>query len=353
MKLTVQTAAFRSAFSRVASTCSSKPPRACLGSVLWSGNRLTATDLEYWLSVEIGDAASEPILLNAMKVGQILASATAPELTISTNKTTVTLESGGKKWSLPLADPSEFPTDSAFAPNEIVRVPCATLTAAILATHFAADVESTRFALGSVCLYPLGKKLAFIAADSRRMSWVETGIPFSSAPVLIPSIRARSIAKGFDSMPGDATIEISPNAVRISCGGTTVRTSQVEGRYVRAEDVIPSPSRLCEIPRDVLIDALRAVAVTTTQESQGVDFAANVGDLRLSTETADVGQSDVTIPLSGEFASMTINGAYLLQWLQAMADGVIEIRTESDEHGVLLSSGDCRYVLMPMVKGGE
>lgn len=353
MRLTIQTKPFRDAFAKAASTCPTRSPKPVLSNVLWSGNRLTATDLEHWLSVEINDAAPEPTLLNAAKVGQILAAANSPELTVSTNKTTMTIESGGKKWNLPLADASDFPSDSASVANATIRVPCATLTAAILATHFAADVESTRFALGSVCLYPLDKKLAFIAADSRRVAWVETGIPFASAPVLIPSVRARSIAKSFDGMPGDATIEVSPNAVRISCGGTTVRTSQVEGRYPRVEDVIPSPSRRCEIPRDVLIDALRSVSVMTTQESQGVDFAANIGDLRLSTETADIGQSDVTIPLAGEFASMTINGAYLLQWLQAMADGAIEIRTENDQQGVLLSSGACRYVLMPMVKGGE
>lgn len=311
-----------------------------------------ATDLEQWTSIEISDAAPSPLLLNAAKVGQILAAANSPELTITTGKDKITIESGGKKWSLPLADASEFPVDAAFKPKETIRVACATLTSAIMSTHFAADVESTRFALGSVCLYSLDGKLAFIAADSRRMAWVETGIPFASAPVMIPSVRARSIAKAFDGMPGDATIEVSPNAVRISCAGTIVRTSQVEGRYVRAEDVIPNPSRRCEIPRDVLIDALRAVAVTTTQESQGVEFSANVGELRLSTETADVGQSDVTIPLSGEFASMTINGAYMLQWLQAMDEGVIEVRTENDETGVLFASGNCRYVLMPMMKGG-
>jgi len=98
---------------------------------------------------------------------------------------------------------------------------------------------------------------------------------------------------------------------------------------------------------------VRSVAVTTADESRGIELFASPGELRLESQTAEIGKSEASIPLAGQFANTTLDGRYFAEFLASLQGGqAVECYTQR-EGACEFRAGAIRYVQMPMARGGQ
>jgi len=358
MKATLRTAPLRQAFALAASIVPTRPARPQLGCVLLDvdNHKMIATDLEQRIELTLGDIqGSGRAMIPAAKFRELLNVIHGDEIKLSESGGTLTVESARAKHRLSTQPPDEFPGAAELRSLCDLQIPAATLCAGIAATSYACDVGSARWQLGAVALINIDDRLHFAATNGHRVAMLGTSLPYSRDAALIPVAMAKAMRKIFTDIPGDVKLSIGVNAVEVSGDGVTYRAQQVEGVFPNIARSLPSIHGLdrADILAESLLDAVRSVAVTTADESRGIELFASPGELRLESQTAEIGKSEASIPLAGQFANTTLDGRYFAEFLASLQGGqAVECYTQR-EGACEFRAGAIRYVQMPMARGGQ
>src|SRR5439155_23881747 len=116
-------------------------------------------------------------------------------------------------------------------------------------------------------------------------------------------------------------LALRPNKLVVRCAGTVIYSRLVEGRFPRYQEVFPGrfESKVVVNVRDFL-QSVKQAAIVTNEESRGVDFTYSDGKLTLVAEAAEVGQSQVELPISydGKPVTITFNPRYLIDMLRVL-----------------------------------
>ena len=103
-----------------------------------------------------------------------------------------------------------------------------------------------------------------------------------------------------------------------------------------------------------LFAALRQAAIVTDHESRGIDFTFADGTLKMEASTAEIGESQVELPIAydAEPITLTMDHRYVADFCKVLdneAGFVMEI--ESGAAPALLTTDDgYGYVIMPMAR---
>src|SRR5690606_31930425 len=100
-------------------------------------------------------------------------------VTIEAGDDALQVECGQSHFRLSISDPAEFPDVPGFTETQYSSIPAAAFKQGIQRTLFAADVESSRYALGGVLLDFAAGGLTLAATDSRRLAVCQ--VPCSSS----------------------------------------------------------------------------------------------------------------------------------------------------------------------------
>jgi DNA polymerase-3 subunit beta len=151
----------------------------------------------------------------------------------------------------------------------------------------------------------------------------------------------------------EVQLAIRGNDVTLKAGSSTIYSRQVEGRFPRYSDVIPSHS---EHTIDMVVSpfyaAIRQAQIVTNEESRGVDFAFTKGQLTLKSLVAEIGQSTVELPISyeGDDLTITFDPRFVAEFLRILSPETnIQLRlVDSESAAVLSTEDDYTYVIMPL-----
>lgn len=93
--------------------------------------------------------------------------------------------------------------------------------------------------------------------------------------------------------------------------------------------------------------------MVTNNDSRGVDFRFDPGQLTLSSSVADVGQSQVEMPIvyDGPAVTLTLDYRYVCDFLKVLnPESSIELEIENSDTAAVFSADDGRYgyVVMPL-----
>lgn len=367
MQLTYHTKQFTDAFSRAAAVSPKRSPKPILQHVLVVCDTncvtLSATDGDISVRVELDAPESSPTpgacLLPPDRVGQILREL-RPEnpVTIERREHVVVIEQGLSHFELQTADPDEFPSVKPFdAGDGALLLPALDLSRAIRRTVFATDLESTRYALGGILLDTSeGGVLTLVATDSRRLAAAKAFVTAGDlsnikTPPIIPVRAAKMLEQAAD---GHDEVEavFGSNEAAFRVGNLTLHTRLVEGRFPLYKDVIPSSHdaeiHLAAAP---LLAAIRQATIFTNDESRGVDFRFSAGELQLDTNTADVGQSRVRLPVEFQGELVTrLDPRFVTDFLKVVGpDAMVFLRATDGESAILFEADyGYRYVVMPL-----
>jgi DNA polymerase-3 subunit beta len=339
------------------------------------GTTLEATDLEVGVRVRVlGVAADGPcrVVLPPGRLNPILASADQKKveaLSFEVGEDSVTIRGPGLRFTLPLEDPDLFPAVPRFEADAYFEVGAGDLKALIRRTAFATDAESTRYALGGVLFEFGGGALCGVATDGRRLALQRcaaepVGDPGSPGTPVLP-LKALKILDRVND-PADPPAHLAflkdkdglPNAAVVRTERSEVYTRLVQGRFPRYEDVLASvagASRRASVTAGQLLLGVQAAAITTSDDSRGVDCSFDAGELVLKAESADVGQGEAVVPLDhyeGQPLEITFDVRLLADALKVLApDTDLTLELVDAKTPMLLRTGDgYRYLAMPLTR---
>jgi DNA polymerase III subunit beta len=313
--------------------------------------------------------------------------------TLSDADTTVTIELEGdscfirgarsrfRLFAFPAADFPPIPDLDQLAkapvpPRTSFLSSVATLSRLIARTSFATARETSRYAINGVLLKRDGKKLEMVATDGRRLALCRASVKLDKAsdkadeksPAVSCIIPAKSLSlllKVGKAPEGIVKIIITDNraffafyeegAKDNATPLALVSTVLVEGAFPPYEDVIPKDQdKKISAGKAELAEAMRSASVLTNEDSRGVkmNFSSKDKSLKLSSRAAELGDSDIDVPLSGfegESIEINFNPQFISEALKAIDDPEVIIELKApNKPGILKVGSEFIYVVMPV-----
>lgn len=366
MKLDCHRPSLLSALQIVSGVVPSRTPREILRNVKLQVTPgaavLIGTDQEVGIRQDVSNVDTDStgeVLLPAARVVSILRELTDDRVTIEATDRSLLLKGGQSDFNLSTEDPAEFPAVAGFEDEQYFTLPANTLRGMIRRTVFATDSESTRYALGGVLLEFSPEKATLAATDSRRLAVVYAACQcvgefnIESAKPVVPAKAMQLIERSLPESEDDVLIAVHANDVVVKCGGSTIYSRLVEGRFPRYAEVIPTEFKAeVELVVTQFYSAVRQAQIVTSEESRGVDFKFSSGKLALTSQAADVGESNVELPLAFEADPITItfDPKFVADFLRIIDPGTsIRLNLIDGESPAVFTTDDgYRYVVMPL-----
>ena len=357
MKISLDRQAFLEALS-TASAAASGQVKDVLGKVLFDAafGTLEASNGEspMIVVVDMAERSSGTCLLDPRRVLSILKESRDESVTIEADERSIEIETGGASYKLQATNPDEFPRIRS-SNTEAIEVDAKRLLEALGTVDYACDVDSTRYQLGGVNFVSTEGLLELVATDGRRLAYSSVpagpGASLAGQSNIVPAKALGLVKRAIEGANGEIGIAVSGNGIEFRSGSVTVKTILVEGRYPNWQSVIPKAEGVAiGFQSEPFLRAVKQASIVADKESSGVVFAFTPGDCTLSTRTADVGQSKVSVPVEcdGEI-TLTMDYRFVSQWLASLPkDSEVTLRASSKSAPTLWASGNAKYVIMPM-----
>ncbi|MCG6157423.1 DNA polymerase III subunit beta [Rubinisphaera margarita] len=355
------------ALQTVAGVVPSRTPKDILKNtklVIESGSAmLMATDLEIGMRYQIPEVetgSTGEVLLPTARLMQILREVTVDEIVLNVNEDLLEVQAGQSEFRLPVEDPREFPDVAPFSAEACYAISGQALRQAIRRVIFAADDESTRYALGGIFVEMAPTQMVLAATDSRRLAVMEAvsgtqGEVSETRSIVVPRKAMTLIERSIEG--DDAEILLAPgdNEITVRSGNCMIYSRLVEGRFPNFRDVLPS-----DVPISVDLVAgpfhnlVRQSQIVTSDESRGVDFVFTPGTVTLKSQAADVGQSKVEMPIDydGDELAIMFDPRFVAEFLRVLEpETTIQLGLIGGEDpAVFRCEEEYKYVIMPLAR---
>ncbi len=325
---------------------------------------LTATDLEQGLRYNVSGVTVETpgkALLKASEFIAILREMPDETFRLEATDSGLRIRGASSKFDLPSEDPAEFPDLPAPEAKATFRMQAAKLGTLIKRTIFAAATENARFHLASVLMeFEPDGAVRFVATDSKRLALMPgksepaadmTGAALVSA--LAPPKALKLVERTLQDPEEMIEIVLGANDARFTGKKVTIYTRLIEGRFPPWQTVVPKDSKT-KVPLVVekIHAALRQAKIVASVESKGVKFLFSKGQLTLSAQGADVGESEVVIPIAYDGADLEVRFdpdlfAEALKVLDPTEEAHLHL-TDGKKAAVLRTGDQYAYVVMPL-----
>lgn len=366
MKIHCQRPALATAFLTVAAIVPSKTTKPVLLFTrieAYNGTvTLLGSDGESSIRYMLPDAVVEiegTVLVPTVRTAIILKELQGETVVIETLDNNVRVTSGRADYKLGYQNPELFPTIADFEEENYHTIDAGLLRQLIRRTIFAADTESSRYALGGVLVEFGPDRVTMAATDTRRLSvatgrCVMNGVPRDSKePPVVPQRAMHLIERSLTDDTSQVQLAIRANDMLMRGGFATIYSRLVEGRFPRYQDVIPKrlPFQI-DLPVEPFAAVVRQSQIVTSEDSRGVEFRFEDGLLTLTSEAANIGESKVDMPTSydGPPLSFSLDPKFVSDFLRVLDSGsVVHLEALDGENAVVLRTDDGSiYVVMPL-----
>lgn len=369
MKITVDRSQMLSAFTVAAAVAPTRTPKAILQNVkvdaTADGMCLMATDMEVGVRVQMPDVKVEvpgSCLLPVQRFMSIIRESVDSQLRISSDQQATIVRGDRSQFRLSSPNVDEFASLVAVREDRYHQVTGRLFSELLQRTSFAADTESSRYALAGVLLEFQNEAIVAVGTDGRRLAKMEGSATVSGGhethdtTTIVPTRAVSLMMRAFSNPEADIRITARSNDILVQDARVTVFARLVEGRFPRWRDVIPHRPDAQRIQLTVgpLFNALRQAAVVVSEESRGVQFTFENGNLVLSAATAEVGDSRVELPVSydGPPLSISLDPRYVSDFLKVLEpERSFTLELDGSDSAALFHTEDgYGYVVMPMAR---
>lgn len=367
MKVTCNREKLLSAFQAAQAVAPSRSPKPILQNVKMQvsedGAVLLATDLEVGIRVEVPGIEVEVPGAAVLPIGRfasILRESTDETLHLETEGQATRVRGERSEFRLPAEDPEEFPAVAEFTETKYHELPARLLRELIRRTVMATDNESSRYALGGVLLELEAEQATAVGTDGRRLATMHgparsvEGHTTGDNTVIVPAKAMQLIERALTDADAEVQVAVQPNGILVKTPRATIFSRLVEGRFPKWRDVFPDRTDAQRVDLIVgpLHSAVRQAAIVTSDESSGVDFRFSPGQLQLTAEAAQTGQSKVELPISYDGPEITImlNPKYFSDFLRVLdPERTFTMELKDGESAAVCRTDDgYSYVLMPL-----
>ena len=324
---------------------------------------LLATDLEVGIRVEIDGVetlAPGTVLLPSGRLMAIVRESPAGTVfDLSSDGTATLVKAPRSEFRLPAEDPLEFPAVATFPSGGCVELATPLVRELVRRTVFATDSESSRYALGGVLVEMAAPTVIAVGTDGRRLARMqgpaevrEGGIG-DSQPI-VPARAMQLVERCLGGADQLVHLAVRGSEILVKTGGTTISARLVEGRFPRWRDVFPDrPEAIrVQLVAGPLLAAVRQAAIVTSEQSKGVDFSFEPGQLVLAGRSAESGESRVELPIdhTGATVKIKLDPRFMSDFLRVLdpAAAVTVELTDAQSACVCSTEDGYGYVIMPL-----
>jgi DNA polymerase III subunit beta len=370
MKITCDREPLAAAFQLAASVAPSRSPKEILQNVKMTVTGgtlvLTATDMEVGIRVELEEGVEVhqegTALLPVSRSNAILRESSDDRLIIDTDDSGVKITGSRSKFRLPSANPDEFPRVIGFEETSFHRIPTGLFREMLRRTAFATDSESSRYALGGVLLEMEDSDITAVGTDGRRLACMKGtgeaigGHHTTGTNTIVPTRAIQLIERALSDKDETVDVAARSNDILVKTPRCTIYSRLVEGRYPNWRQVLPQRTTGHRIDMVVgpMFSALRQAAIVADQETRGIDLTFVDGTLRLIGSTAEIGDSQVELPIAytGDEVTLTLDHRFIADFCKVLdAETSFTFDMESGQAPALLTTEDgYGYVIMPMAR---
>lgn len=370
MKFIISTQEFNYLIAKVQRVVPAKATIPLLGNVLLEAKggviTLTATDLMVGVrcTTEAKILEEGATTLPAKKLAGLTKELTAINLEISTNDHDITeILAGTSRFLLNGMSKKEFPPLPDLSEAERFTIKQADLRDMLFRTAFAVSKEDTRYVLTGVGLRIQGKVATFTGTDGKRLA--RCYVPVEVDPEFAQSyiIPLKGVEEFLNNLSeeGSVVVYLGGDKIAIDTGSTLIVSKLLQGEYPDVSRVIPEKSEvILSLHREELITLLRQVSLFVADTSHSVRFSFLKGELKLTANTADIGEGKVSMPVNyhGSPLDIAFNPGFFLDILRHSKEETITMGiTDPYNPGVIidrpLKEGSSQaasplFVIMPM-----
>jgi len=301
-------------------------------------------------------------------------------LSLSANGEQFLINGGRVAHTLHTLPVDDFPPVNDAYVGETVSIDAAELVGALRIANLAVAKETSRYAIDGVLLESDQKGTRLVATDGRRL--VVVGLHVAECEftgrVILPGRFVRLIEKLTEKHTDYLVLSIArqktekgeevPGHLFAAGPDWLLSTYEPEGRFPLYEDVMPRSHSRFAVQRDTLMESLSEVALATSDDSRMVRIDLSPKQVRLSAESAGIGESSAT--LAGKFLGggdavihTAFNPAYLLDALKSLSGDTLIIDVDQNGFGcdrkvfgkpaIIYAEHDpvTRWVVMPVNAG--
>jgi DNA polymerase III subunit beta len=328
---------------------------------------LSATDLEVGIRIELeaveSGAAGAVLLPSGRLMAIVRESQLGTVFDIHSDGTAAVVKAPRSEFRLPAEDPLEFPSVATFPTDPCFELTPPLVRELVRRTVFSTDNESSRYALGGVLLEfsaqaPAGTVIA-VGTDGRRLAKMEGpavakhGQPADAQPI-VPARAMQLIERCLGDASVPVHVAVRANEILVKTGPTTISARLVDGRFPRWRDVFPDrpDAARVKIVAGPLLAAVRQAAIVTSEQSKGVDFSFESGQLVLAGRSAESGESRIELPIehAGATVKIKLDPRFMSEFLRVL-DGATTVTlelTDAQSACVCRTDDGYGYVIMPL-----
>jgi DNA polymerase-3 subunit beta len=369
MKLWIERERFAALFSLAAMVAPPRSPREILTNIKIQalGNEavITASDMDLAIRLHTTLVTVERPGVVVLPVGRfngVLKEVTDEKLLIEVINDQAVITGVSSRFELPLVDPDEFPVVEDFSDKNYLEMPSRVLKEMIKRTAFAADVESTRYALSGILLEPQSDQLmTAVATDGRRLAKMDgvvrvVGEVNTQQTTIAPTKAMLLVEKMLPDDDSPLRLAVDSNELRVQTTSGTIHSRLVEGRFPKWKDALPQnrSSLKVDILAGTLYSALRQAAIVSDAETRGVDFWFSNGTLVVNSQAAQIGNARIEVPINydGDEVKTALDLRFLTDMLRVVGqDQLIRMDIEGPQTAAYLTTNDSfGYVIMPLTR---
>ncbi len=322
---------------------------------------LAATDLDISIATKIPVEVTEKgeITVPGRKLGEIVRELPEFPISFSVEKGAITLKCEKGVFKLSGVERGEYPELPEVDKKRSLSLAADSLNRAVEKTSFATAMDEMRPALSGVLWQISEKDMRMVATDGHRLALLKmSGIlekPFS-ADINIPPKALNQVGR-LSGRRGSIEVRFEESKVGFYFDGNVITARLVEGGFPDYEQVIPADNdKTAKLDRELLISALRRVAVFANPDTHLTKLTFNRNSLGLYTSTPEFGEAREEVPCSyeGEKLDIGYNAGYLLDVLGRVDSEEVTITLKDPlSAGTVFPSEqkkgeDLLYLLMPI-----
>lgn len=325
---------------------------------------LLATDLDQAIRYRVsGVTTTQPgkVLLPTEQFVPILRELSDEFVDLSATDSGLKIIGASSKFDFPSEDPAEFPPLPEFPETAGFKLKAKDLATMIRRTVFAAATEHSRYHMCSVLMeFDPNGDVRFVATDGKRLAVMPgkaevVKAPKETAKALAPPKAMTLLARILADPDELVEIALGQNDAMFRTAKVVVYTRLVEGRFPPWQSVLPGdPPTKVPVGVDKFFSAVRQARIVTSAESKAVKFTFEDGSVTLRGQGADVGESEVVLPVAytDKPLEITFDPELLVDVLRVLdpSEEIILAMSDGKKAAILRTTDNYQYVIMPVTR---
>lgn len=253
-------------------------------------------------------------------------------------------------------DPREFPEVAVAQEGQHVQVPRETFLEVIRRVGIAASRDQTRYQLMGVYFEIEGERLTLTATDGKRLThdYLRIQNPHGITVRAIAPNRAVDVfGKVLAHGAPDFQLLIEEPNIHVQLDRGQVVAKVIEGIFPDYQVALSAPIKMrVAAKRQELLAATKMASLMMDKLTAAVTFSFTEESVSLRTESSEVGESRISIPiqLEGEPFETRLNPAYLMDALRAVSEEDLRIEFSDPRRPAVIRGGlHYRHLVMPVV----